>query len=218
MSSTHRSLSLISSAIALVAVTVSCASEPKVQVPPRVELARYGTIGIIGFSARPSADHGPQATQLFVHMLQSAQPGAPILELGTRDEVLAKIGHDELDFEAVRTIGEVYRVDAVFSGELEISKAKTNVQIGAAFNSLQASSDLNGKLDARLMETRAGATVWSKRGLATANLANVGVAGGGALPSFGVTDKADVERGLVSDLVARVRGDFYPRWVKQSQQ
>ena len=202
--------------LALATIMVSCARTPKVKVPPRFELARYGTIGIIGFTSSPSADHGPQATQLFVHMLQSAQPGTPIIELGTRDEVLGKIRHDELDFEAARAIGETWRVDAVFSGELEISETKTNVQIGSAFNSMRASSHLNGKLDARLMETRAGATVWSQRGLATAEQANVGM-GVGRLPSFGVTDKGDVERGLVNDVVSSLSGDFYPRWVRQRQ-
>jgi len=216
MPAPDRRLLLLLSLVALVAATASCSKTPKVQVPPRIELSRYGTIGIIGFTSKPSSDHGPQATQLFVNLLQNAQPGTPIIELGSREQVLAKIGHDELDFEAARAIGEMWHVDAVFSGELEISKTKTNVQIGTAFNSMHASASLNGKLDARLMETRAGATVWSQRGLATAEQANVGMAAG-TLPSFGVTDKEDVERGLVRNVVSSLRGDFYPRWVKQTQ-
>lgn len=201
--------------MAVILITAACASEPKVRVPPRVDLANLGTIGIIYFSASSNADHGHQATRQFMQLLQHAQPGAPILELGTLPQVLAKIGHGELDFEAMRAIGEAYRVDAVFSGDLRMSKARPKVRIGSSFNSMNASADINGQLEARLMETRAGATVWSRRATATANLAHVGVAGGGTLPTFGATDRGDVEDGLVGELVANLRADFVSRWVRQ---
>jgi len=196
-------------------VAFGCASKPKVQVPPNVDLTRYGTIGIIDFSANSADTHATQATREFIQMVQRAQPGAPILELGSRDKVLAKVGKSELDFEAVRAIGEAYRVDAVFAGDLEVSRVKPKIEIGESFKSMSASANINGQLDARLMETRAGATVWSRRSTSTANVAQVGVPGGGARPTFGATEQGDVETGLVGNLVHNLRGDFVPRWVRQ---
>lgn len=215
MSSAPRCAATIACLVTATLFVLACSRTPKVQVPPRVDLARYGTIGIIDFSSRPDARHGSPATRQFVHMLQQSQPGTPILELGTRAQVLAKVGRDDLDFETVRAIGEAYRVDAVISGDLELSKVKNDVRIGTSFDSVNARANLNGQLEARLMEARAGATVWSRRSTATANLAHVGVGAGSPLPVFGATERGDVEDGLVGDLVARQRADFVPRWVEQ---
>lgn len=199
----------------LLLAVLGCASRSKVLVPPRVDLAQYGTIGIIDFSGRSDAVHGSLATRQFVAMVQDAQPGAPILELGTRNQVLAKVGREELDFEAVRAIGEAYRVDAVFSGEVGMSEIKPNVQFGRSLQSVNASANINGELDARLMETRAGATVWSRRATSSAEVAHLGVPGSGAIPRFGATDPGDVETGLVSQLISHLRYDFTPRWVTE---
>ena len=201
--------------IALSLASLGCAAKNQVLVPPRVDLAAYGAIGIIEFAARPDADHGDPATRQFVQMLQEAQPGAPILELGARDAVLAKVGQSELDFEAVRAIGEHYRVDAVFSGDLEMSRLKPNIRFGRSFTSMKASANINGELAVRLMETRAGATVWSRTATSTANVARVGVPAGGGVPTFGATAPEDVERGLVGSLVSDLAYDFRSHWVTQ---
>jgi len=215
MPSALRSSATVVCLVTAALLAAACSKTPKVQVPPRVDLARYGTIGVIDFSSRPDARHASPATRRFVQMLQQSQPGTPILELGTRQQVLAKVGREDLDFETVRAIGEAYRVDAVLCGDLEFSKVKNSVRIGTAFDSVNASANLNGQLEARIMEARAGATVWAKRTTATANLAHVGVGTGSPLPTFGATDRGDVEDGLVGELVASQRADFVPRWVKQ---
>jgi hypothetical protein len=195
------------------AAAVGCASKNQVLVPPRLDLARYGAIGIVEFSATSAPGHGPQATTQFVQMLQEAQPGAPILELGSRSEVLARVDMRELDFDAIRAIGDAYRVDAVFTGEVEMSEVKPNVQFGRSLTSMTAQASIKGQLTARLMETRAGATVWSKISESSANLARVGV--GGGLPTFGVTAREDVESGLVGNLVSNISYDFNSHWVTE---
>lgn len=201
--------------IGVLLAALACASRTRVLVPPRVDLAAYGTIGIIDFHDRSADEHGHLATRQFVQMLQEAQPGAPILELGSRKQVLARVRRNELDFEAVQAIGEAYRVDALFVGDLVMSQVKPNLRFDGSLTSVKASANINGELDARLMETSAGATVWSRRATSSENVAHVGIPGDGAMPSFGATDPGDVESRLVGRLVSNLSPDFSSRWVTE---
>jgi hypothetical protein len=173
----------------------------RVQIPPRLELADWGTIGIVDFAGGADAALGERATREFVQMLMAAQPDARIIELG----------HGTLDFEAARALGERYRVDAVFTGTLELGKAKPQIRIGQALASMRARADVTGQLDAKLLETSSGAVVWTRSSSATANVASVGVPPGG-LPSFSAKDPADAHAGLIRQLVSELRYDFYPTW------
>ncbi len=215
MPPTTRFAALTACLLGALLVALGCASKSRVLVPPRVDLAEYGTIGIVDFSADSDPVHGNLATRQFVQMLQDAQPGAPILELGAQQQVLAKVGHREFDFEAVRAIGEHYRVDAVFTGDLEMSRVKPKIQFGRSFTSVNASANINGLLATRLMETRSGATVWSRRVTSSANVARIGVPEGGGIPTFGATDRGDVETGLVGKLVSNLSYDFHSHWVTE---
>jgi hypothetical protein len=190
----------------------ACAS--KVQVPPRVVLSEWGTIGIVSFQGGADPELAHMATARFVQMLQSAQPGARILELGSEHRVLSEVGHGQLDFEAVRALGSRFEVDALFWGDLEIGTAQPSVRFGEAFTSANARADVSGQLATKLLETRSGATVWSRSSSASANVARIGVSDAG-LPSFGVTDPARAYEGLVHQLVANLGGDFHPRWEKR---
>lgn len=189
------------------------AKAPPVLVPPRIELAQWGRVGVLGFTGAEPQLTG-LATQEFVAMLHSAQPGVPILEIGAAPRVLAEVGHAELDFEAVRAIGERYGVDAVFAGALQVGAPKPSVQVGRSLTSLHARADVSGELAAKLLETGSGATVWSRSSSATAGVARVGVREG-ALPSFGATDPAQVHGGLVRRLVSELGSDFHARWQRQ---
>jgi hypothetical protein len=183
----------------------------RVQIPPRLELADWGTIGIVDFAGGADAALGERATREFVQMLMAAQPDARIIELGDSRRVLAELGHGTLDFEAARALGERYRVDAVFTGTLELGKAKPQIRIGQALASMRARADVTGQLDAKLLETSSGAVVWTRSSSATANVASVGVPPGG-LPSFSAKDPADAHAGLIRQLVSELRYDFYPTW------
>ena len=186
------------------------AKPPPVRVPPRIDLTQWGRIGVVGFSGA-SPELASLATREFVAMLQSAQPGVPILELGAAPRVLAEVGRAELDFEAGRAIGERFRVDAVFTGTLEVGEPKPSVRVGRSLSSLHARADVSGELAAKLLETGAGATVWSRSSTATAGVARVGVREG-ALPSFGATDPAQLHGDLVRRLVSELGPDFHSRW------
>lgn len=211
MSSAFRIPTLVVAIVLLAAG--GCAS--KVLVPPRVDLAEWGTIGIVEFDSGSAPELANFATGQFVQMLHEAQPGARILELGSEQQLLAVIDRNELDFEAVRAMGERFRVDAIFTGSLELSSVKPRVRFDEALTSMRAAADVDGRLATRLLETRSGATVWSRSARAAANVARVGMPHRGGLPSFRVNDPDDVYAGLVPQLVARLRHDFYPTWQKQ---
>ena len=208
-----RSMSILTLQAVVAIMVAGCAT--KVQVPPRVELAEWNTIGIVQFGGDADPELVDLATGQFVQMLHAAQPGARILELGHQRGLLSELGHDKLDFEAMRAVGERFHVDAVFTGTLEMSEVKPNVRIGQGFASVRASVNVTGSLATKLLETRSGAVVWSRSAQATANVARVGVPAGGGIPSFRVGDPSDAYAGIVPQLVDRLRYDFYPTWTKQ---
>ena len=188
----------------------------RVLVDPRVDLAGWGTIGIVEFGSGDDPELGVQATLEFMQELQRAQPGARILELGSEERVLREVDSVGLDFEAARALGERYEVGAVFVGRLEIERFKPAIRFGQSFASMEARADVQGELAARLIETSSGATVWTRSTRSTANVAHVGVPAQG-LPTFGAKDPGEAYANLVSQLVVNASHDFRPRWVKQGR-
>ena len=68
--------SLVPSAIAC-ALLAACSHAPKappVRVPPRMDLSRFATLGLVDFAARDGGGLGSAATREFLAALQSAQP------------------------------------------------------------------------------------------------------------------------------------------------
>lgn len=191
-------------------VATGCASQ-KTRVAPRVDLTEFRSVGIVGFGADDDDELAELATRQFLQMLQNAQPDARIVELGSERRVLSEVRRRELDFEAARALGERYGVEAVFAGGLELSRMKPRVEFGESFSSVNASAHVNGELGARLFETRSGATVWTRNATASADVASIGVPEGGT-PTFGAQDPSEVQAGLVRQLVADLRHDFYPTW------
>ena len=187
-----------------------CAHD-QVEVPARIQLARWPTLGIVEFHSPAEPELGSLATSQFVEMLHAAQPGTAILELGSERHVLDEVGRDALDFEAARAIGERFGVDAVFAGELVFDAPKPRVRLGDAFESIDASAEVNGRLATRLLDARSGASVWSDSSTASAPVARFGLAEG-AGPTFGVSDPRDARLDLVRLLVSLQRYDFFPSW------
>ena len=191
-------------------VAQGCAHD-QVEVPPRIELASWPTIGIVEFRNADEPELASLATSQFIQMLHAAQPGTPILELGSERRVLEQLGRGELDFAAARAIGEHFGVDAVFAGELVLDAPKPEVKLGEAFDSIDARAVVTGRLETRLLEARGGATVWSDSASASAPVARFGLAEGVG-PVFGVTDPRDARLAVVRQLVWSQRYAFHPSW------
>ena len=200
----------------VVALLSSCARTVLVPVPPRVDLKGYGTLGIIDFGSNGERGSAGQATRHFQEQLQSAQPGTRIVELGSRDAVLAAVGARELDPAALRRIGEKYGVAAVFLGDLVYSEPRTDFKV-TDISKLEGGvrAELRGDISSRLIEISSGANVWTRsastrRQLGALNVsAERGVSGG--------LSKSDPREEMVPALVHQLTHDFRPSTMRESR-
>ena len=184
-----------------------CTTTVEVAVPPRVDLGQYDRIGLIQFASNSGDPIERLGTQKFLQSVQTAQPGTPILELGTDQQVLASINHKQWSTEAIRTIGEDHGVDAVVIGRIDLDEAKPNIELTSLLKTLSARADVEVSLSTRLLETAGGATVWTNSATATSTVARADLTKKGA-GILGVTDPDAVYGGLVEGLVHDITDDF----------
>ena len=135
-----------------VAALLGCSSTVLVPVPPRMELQSYGTLGIVEFASSAGPAIGARATREFQAHIHAAQPGTGILELGSREAVLAAVGSRELDAQAVRKIGEKHGVSAIFLGDVIYSEPRTDVRV-SDIDKLEGGvrTEVRGDISSRLM-------------------------------------------------------------------
>jgi hypothetical protein len=205
----RRQLALYCLATAL-AIAPGCASN-KVLVPPRVDLSRYDTVGIIIFTSNDTSDISAYTTQKFMERVHAAQAGVRMLELGSERQVLRAIEHDSLDFEAMRAIGRKWGVDAVFAGHLELEAVKPNLKLTTLVKSMSLRAEVEGSLRTRIVETESGATVWSSGAKTKAQVAYVDLISRGPI-SVGANDPESAYGELIHTLASRVTVDFYSHW------
>ena len=197
---------------------VGCAtSTVKVFVPSAIVLKEYGTIGIIDFTSNTDAAINRYATRTFQEHVQVAQPGVPFLELGTQRDVLAAVGARELNAQAISKIGEHYKVDAIFIGDLVYSKVKTDFDMSQMLD-LKASvkTYMEATLIARLNLVKNGATVWSNSSSFKRTLSKLRVSKG-SRPSFNLND-ADAQRKILPDMIYEITCGFRGKYVRQKVQ
>jgi len=190
-----------------------CAEKgPPVLIPPKLDLARYPTIGIVEFDATGPVDLGALATREFVSAVHDAQPGTPVLELGSASRAFGPAAGATPDPEAIRALAARTQVDAIVLGAIGERKAKPRVALDAG--GLAASAHLLGTLDVRVLDARTGATVWSTAVRSDVPVAALGVTRVG-VPRFDATPVEDARVALVQDLVDEACFDLRPRWVRR---
>lgn len=191
-----------------------CSNTILVPVPPRMDLKKYGTIGLVHFTTNSDPTLTTFATQQFQEHVQGAFPGTPILDLGSKEAVLAAIGATQLDADAMTQIGKKYGVSAVFVGEIVYSDPKTDVRVND-FTTLDGSirTEIKGDVSGKLMETQVGASVWSSSAWAKRQLTGVTVS-----PKRGVRTTigdSNPRKDMVPALMFHLTEDFRPRMVRQ---
>lgn len=191
-----------------------CSSTVLVPVPPRMELKDYATLGVVEFSSNHVAAVNARATREFQARIHAAQPGTRLLELGTREAVLAAVGSRQLDADALKRIGAKYSVDAVFLGEIAYSEPKTNIKV-TDFSRLEGSArtEVRGDISSRLVETRTGAAVWSSSAWATRQVGRVEVSAEQGVST--TMRNSDARDDMVPALVFHLTQDFRPTTVRQ---
>ena len=190
-----------------------CSHTVVVPVPPRMESAGLRTLGIVEFTSNSDPGINSQATREFQAHIHAAQPGTRILELVSREELLAAVGGRQLDAVALRKIGEKYGVDAIFIGSVAYSDPRTDVKVTDS-SKLEGSLrvEVRGDISGRLVETRSGANVWSssawaRRPVGGLNVSEQGVSGG--------MRRSNPREEMVPTLVYHLTQDFRATSVRQ---
>jgi hypothetical protein len=190
-----------------------CAHRATVEVPPRVDLREFETIGIIEFESTSKGNLAKFATQRFIESLQEAQPGVRVLELGRASELEGIDHKDPVDYRAVKKIGEKYHVDAVVFGDLVVSEVRPRIDVLHAITTMNVAADVDAGLTARVLEAEHGATVWTRSTSATRTVAEVGMSG--KQVSFDAEHPEQAYSDLVNALVGEITYDFRPSYVRQ---
>lgn len=148
----------------LVAAAWGCSSTRYVteEIPPRVDLRVYQTIGVLDVAvSNQSAALQRDATRKFIASLQDAQPGIRLLELGEEQQALAARGKSRLDGAAVKDICRQNEVDALITGRIDVSEVNPSLKFGKEMTSLSAKATVNASMTAKLYEMPSGASLWS---------------------------------------------------------
>jgi len=197
-----------------VALLAACTRTVLVPVPPRVDLSGYGTLGVVAFASNGGPAVETRATRDFQAHIHGAQPGTRLVDLGSREKVLAAVGAREFDLEALKKIGAKYGVDAVFLCDVTYSDPQTRVKITDLTRLTgSASTSIRGDMACKLVETRTGASVWSSGAWATRQIGRVSVS-----PERGVIAKGDSEdprEAMLAAMLGHLTGDFRPSTVRQ---
>ncbi len=191
-----------------------CSKTVVVTIPPKVDLKAYKTVGVIELSGKPDDGLTRDATQKFFGNLQGAQPGVRLLELGSRESVLKDLGRSDLDFQAIRALGEKYGIDAVLTGNIELSDVRPDVNFSGGLTSVSAQAKIDGKMNAKLWETASGASVWSNSSWGSWSVGGVKLTNGG-MPSVGYKNPKEKRDEIVMALIKALNHDFWPTYQKR---
>jgi hypothetical protein len=178
-------------------------------VPPAVDLAALGSIGLVTFKAENAkGDLDAVATQYFLQEITAAQR-VPVVELGPADAVLADIGRTSFDRDAILALGQKQGVEAVFTGEIKVTKVKPQIDLAAPLTkTLFARAAFDLGVTARLVSTGNGATLWTDSALRQGTVGAVGMDDG--VPVFSVREKSAAMAQLLREVMFRLTWDFRP--------
>lgn len=206
---TCRPLHLLALVTAALALTACSAKTITVTVPPRVNLTDYPAIGVIEFVATPAGTLGADATRKFIANLHGAQPGVRILELGSQEQVLQEVGRKELDFRAIRAIGEKYGVKAVLAGTVELAEPRPDLNLSTSLTAVAAKAKVDGKMSAKIWETESGASTWSNSSWGSWTVGGVSLGSNGRV-SGGYHYPPEKRDQILMSLIEALNGEFWP--------
>jgi hypothetical protein len=208
----YRSITVILSLS--LSILFGCSHTEKVLVSPIIDLKAYRTIGVIDFSITADSDLREYVTQHYIHTVQSAQPGVRLLELGTKEHVLTTVSRKELDLTAIKSIGRVYKIDALIFGHFSASEPKPNVRLSSTWESLHAGAIVEVSLLSKVWETDSGVTLWSNTTVRKESVASLMADTSGNI-DFGASDPEETYGNLVPELVFENTTDFRSYYVRR---
>jgi hypothetical protein len=183
---------------------------PLVLIPPEVDLIPFERVGLISFALENAEGRlDEMATQRFLQEITFHQRGVQIIELGTIEDVLAKIDKSAIDQEAALAIGEQFGVTSFFYGTVTISDIKPQINITALIKSMSVQAVFSISATARFLSAETGATLWTDSIQMKDSLAYLSMDQGG-IPYFDVRDQESAYTELIDDLMHALTRDFRP--------
>lgn len=192
----------------------ACAHTVVVEIPPKIDLQPYKTIGIVEFASNSRENLNQVATQKFMGFIQNAQPRVRFLELGPEDQLARKLGRESLDIEAIKAVGIKYGVSSIFTGSFEISNVVPKVSIGTDLSSIRASAAVNISMVSRHWDTASGATIWTNSRQGHWKVA--GFNSNAKDISFSMNNPEDQYGRYLEELAFAVTDTFRPRYEKRN--
>jgi hypothetical protein len=194
------------------ALVLSACSSKYSQVPARLNLAPYGRVALVTFSAdQSSSGMSTLATQRFAETLLAIQSGVELLELGSADSSLKDLSASTDAVALAQALGKRKNVPAVFVGFLKVSNVKPTGHLDGSGMNVRAG--VSAELTVRLLSTSTGGTVWRSSAAANGTVGRINITD--RLPSIAIRDKDEAYDEVVSQLVAEVTRDLRPTWIKQ---
>jgi len=190
------------------ALLAGCSHTERFLIPPQMDLAPYRIIGVVDFSTNGEAELSQYLTQNYLQAVQNAQPEVRFLELGNQDLVLTKVGHGQLDYEAVKSIGRTYNVDALIFGHLNLTDPKPKISVSSStWQSMSAGAVVEAALVTKLWETDSGVIRWTNSSQGRDTIASLSASTTGSF-HFGAKDPEETYGKLVPRLVYVNTEDF----------
>jgi hypothetical protein len=138
--------------LAALAASAGCAR----LFPPRINLERMGTIGLVEFRSEARGEIASYATRIFLEVLLKSQPGARIKELGREADVLRELGAGRFSPDVLTALGRRYGVDSLILGTLDVSNVRPRVDVLSIITTLSVSADVDALLASRLLDLKDG--------------------------------------------------------------
>ena len=193
---------------------LGCAHTVVVEIPPKIDLQPYKTIGIVEFTSNSDEKLNQIATQKFMGFIQNAQPHLRFLELGPEDQLVNKLGRNSMDIEAIKAIEKKYGVSSIFTGSFQISDIAPKVTIGTNLSSLRASAVVNVSMVSKHWDTVSGATIWSNSRQGHWKVAGINTNSKDI--SFSMNNPEDQYGRYLEELAFAVTDNFRPRYEKRN--
>jgi hypothetical protein len=184
---------------------------PKVLVPPRIDLKRHEVIGIVDFRFTSKGQLGTFATRKFTEAIRMDQGMVRIVELGSENDILKKVGHDRFSQATFKDLGKEHEINTVITGELVVSDVRPNVSIMPGLDFISLSAEVDATLTVQMVETATGASIWSTSASDTRRVGNISIFGGKDF-DFSADDPEKAYGKLVHNLIGEVTKDFRATW------
>ena len=185
----------------------------RVLAPPRIDLKQHEVVGVIEFDCSGQGELGPFLTQRFVDAVRRDQGLVRIVLLGTPADVLGDIGQSRLDRNAFKAIGQKHQIKTVFTGDVVVSEVKPSVSIGQSLTHFGVSADVDATLNAQMIETDTGASLWSRSARAVQRIGGIEIFGDKSF-TFDADDPENAYGRLADSLVEAVTHDFRCHWIR----